>query len=280
MLSYRHGFHAGNFADVHKHIVLTLLVESLLHKDKAFCYLDTHSGSGLYDLDALYSQKNREYAEGIGRLWARNDLPAGTDVFMQAVRAQNTNTNALRYYPGSPLFVHHLLRAQDRMVLNELHSTEAPLLEKCFAGDRQVKVYHQDGYQALKACLPPQERRGLVLIDPAYELHDEYKKVIEGLKLAHGRWSTGIIALWFPVDNRKEIEKFYRRIRDTGIKNILLSEIMVRDDTRHKRLNGSGMIVINPPWKLEEQLKQLSPWLSDVLAQETSEWRVEMLVPE
>jgi 23S rRNA (adenine2030-N6)-methyltransferase len=268
MLSYRHGFHAGNFADVHKHVVLTLLIAALKRKDKGFCYVDTHAGAGRYDLRGEFAGKLREYENGIGRVWLADNLPAELEPYRAAVCPvdQPAGNDALRYYPGSPLIVRRLLRDQDRMVLMELHNTEAPVLAKLFAGDRQVMVHHQDGYQGLKACLPPRARRGLVLIDPAYERADEFERVVAGVEEIQRLWPTGMIAIWYPVQVRAMVTRLHRLLRETGIRKMLLCELLVQPDDVAKRLNGSGMIIINPPWQLDTQLAPVMRWLDQTLA--------------
>ncbi len=267
MLSYRHGFHAGNFADVHKHTVLTLLIEALQRKDKGFCYIDTHAGAGRYDLRGEFAGKLREHEHGIGRLWQAGDVPPELAPYLAAVRAANPSAGkeSMRYYPGSPLIVRSMLRAQDRMVLMELHNTEAPVLAQLFAGDRQVVVHHQDGYQGLKAYVPLQERRGLVFIDPAYELPDEFESVVAGIQETHRRWPTGMIALWYPIQLRTMVTRLHRLLRETRIRKMLLCELLVQPDDVPKRLNGSGMIIINPPWQLDATLATLLRWLDHAL---------------
>ncbi|MDT8383743.1 MAG: 23S rRNA (adenine(2030)-N(6))-methyltransferase RlmJ [Gammaproteobacteria bacterium] len=283
MLSYRHGFHAGNFADVQKHAVLTLLVQALLRKEAPFCYLDTHAGAAVYDLQSALARKTDEYQAGIGRLWERDDTPPEAAAYLAAVRALNheRGENGLRYYPGSPWLVDHLRRAQDRMVLSELHTTEAPLLQEAFAKHRRLAVHHMDGYQALRAFLPPQERRGLVLIDPAYERADEFRRATEALVAAWQRWPTGIFALWYPIARRDALADFYRRLTDSGMRKVLRAELVIaRDDVPH-RLNGSGLIIINPPWQVDGQIRALQDWLWKVLAVDGAGGpRLDWLVPE
>lgn len=278
-MNYRHVFHAGNFADVFKHAVLSLLLKSLHRKDTPFCYLDTHAGAGRYDLDGAAAQKTGEFREGILRLWHAEPLPVLAD-YLAAVRAVNTG-NALRYYPGSPAVAHFFLRPRDRMLLLELQPEECAQLKAQFAGDRRVTVLAQDGYAGLKAFLPPTERRGLVLIDPPYESNDEYARVVGGLRVAHARWGSGTYALWYPVKNRPPVERFHRALVGSGIRKMLLVEFAPYAEDTGFRLNGCGMIVINPPWQLEETLRSLLPGLLDVLRQHPSgHTGVSWLVPE
>lgn len=284
MLSYRHAFHAGNFADVHKHSVLAILVQHLLRKDSAFCYLDSHAAAGRYDLQSAEAKKNGEYHHGIQRLWQqRTGLPEGLTPYLAAIRALNPeeNTASPRYYPGSPRIVRHLLRPQDRMVLTELHPTDFQLLQREFAGDRQVAVHHRDGYQGLKTFLPPRERRGLVMIDPAYERREETEHLLAGLRGAYQRWSQGIFVLWLPITNRGALTAFQRKLEKTGIPKILSCELCVRPPLAARRLNGSCMIIINPPWQVDHAVSELQGWLAEMLAADgQAEQRVHWLVGE
>jgi 23S rRNA (adenine2030-N6)-methyltransferase len=279
MLSYRHAFHAGNHADAFKHLVLTLLVRSLLNKDKPFFYLDTHAGAGRYNLNSEMARKNREYETGIARLWNEAHPPEAVREYLAAVRTTNPGRE-LRWYPGSPRIVRPFLRPKDRMVLCELHPNEAKLLSAEFTGDRQARVENLDGYQALKALLPPPERRGLVHIDPSFELKDERKRLLEAVKEGYRRWATGIFAVWYPIQDRATADDFLNRFKRLGIPKTLVAEFTVLPDQAF-RLNGSGMIVINPPWRLDEQLKGVLPWLWEKLAEERQGgWRVAWLAGE
>ena len=269
MLSYRHIFHAGNFADVHKHAVLTLLIGALRRKDKGFCYLDTHAGAGRYDLYSAAARKNAEFSSGVTRVVQHADVPGALQDYIAALRACNGGAlEPLRYYPGSPRLVRTMLREQDRMVLMELHNNEVQNLREEFAGDRQVGVHHVDGYEGLNAFLPPAERRGLVLIDPAYERRDEYQRAIHGLESGYRKWPSGMFALWYPIDERSRIDALHERLRATGIRKILVAELCIYPDDLAQRLNGSGMVIVNPPWQLDETLRELQPWLWDVLSVE------------
>ena len=280
MLSYRHGFHAGNFADVFKHIVLSLLVRAQLRKDKPFFYLDTHAGAGRYELGSTMAQKNREFAGGIARLWGLAEAPEAARAYLDAVRALNAAPE-LRVYPGSPRIARHFLRAQDRMVLCELHGKEAEHLQAEFAGDRQVATRAGDGYQGLKAFLPPLEKRGLVLIDPPFELKDERARLLEAVAQAHKRFATGVYAIWYPIQDRAAVDWLRRQLVRTGIRNILAAELRIFDEDAPLRLNGSGMVVINPPWRLDEELETLGPWLWQALSPEgQGGFKLDWLVPE
>lgn len=278
-MNYRHVFHAGNFADVFKHIVLSLLLKSLQRKDKAFFYLDTHAGAGRYDLSSEAAQKTGEYQDGIQRLWETAPLPQMED-YLAAVRALNAGRR-LQYYPGSPRIARFFLRPQDRAVLLELQPDEFRHLKAEFGDDRQVMMRHQDGYDGLKAFLPPRERRGLVMIDPPYESDDEYDRVIEGLRLAHERWDSGMYALWYPIKGRPPVDKFHRECRATGIRKMLIAEISPHAEDSALRLNGCGMLLVNPPWKLPETLQSLLPDLLEKLRRHPGgHVRQEWLAPE
>lgn len=264
MLSYRHGYHAGNVGDVLKHAVLALLIESLKKKPAPFAYIETHAGAGRYDLQAAQAEKTGEYKEGIARLWGRADLPEALGPYLSAVAAVNLPGESLHYYPGSPRVARHLLRAQDRMALMELHGSEYPVLKQEFAGDRQVAVHHRDGYEGLKALLPPAEKRGLVLIDPSYEVKTEYAQVAEAVQSAHKRWAGGTIALWYPVLARELTDAFKERFRTSGLRKILDAELTTRPEDS-PGMRGSGMLILNPPWQLDVALEALLPYLAAVL---------------
>lgn len=279
MLSYRHSFHAGNHADVVKHIVQSLILDALKQKDKPFVYHDTHSGVGRYDLTHEWSEKTGEYKQGIARLWHSEQIPPELESYLQAIRGLNRD-GSLRYYPGSPRVARAQIREQDRMVLTELHPSDYPLLEQEFQRDRQVKIFKEDGFKRLKASLPPKERRGLVLIDPPYELAREYRDVVTAIAQSHKRWATGIYAIWYPVVNRADIDDMLVGLEGLGIRRILQIELGVSADSDERGMTASGMIVINPPWKLESQMQQILPYLQEVIAPATGHYKVEWIVPE
>ncbi|EKE6108338.1 TPA: 23S rRNA (adenine(2030)-N(6))-methyltransferase RlmJ [Vibrio cholerae] len=279
MLSYRHSFHAGNHADVLKHIVQSLILNSLQQKEKPFVYHDTHSGVGRYDLTHEWSEKTGEYKQGIARVWQQDNIPAELDSYLDAIRQLNQG-ETLRYYPGSPRVARAHLREQDRMVLTELHPSDYPLLEQEFHRDRQVSIYKEDGFARLKASLPPQERRGLVLIDPPYELAKEYRDVVQAIAQSYKRWATGIYAIWYPVVNRCDIDDMLEGLQGLGIRKILQIELGVAPDTNERGMTASGMIVINPPWTLESQMQTILPFLKQAIAPTTGHYKVEWIVPE
>lgn len=279
MLSYRHSFHAGNHADVLKHIVQSLILSALQQKDKPFVYHDTHSGVGRYDLTHEWSEKTGEFKQGIAKLWEQKELPEEITSYIDAIKQLNEG-NKLRYYPGSPRVAHAHLRPQDRMVLTELHPSDYPLLEQEFHRDRQVSIFKEDGFKRLKASLPPKERRGLVLIDPPYELAHEYNDVVQAVAQSYKRWATGIYAIWYPVVNRCDIDDMLDGLKGLGIRKILQIELGVSPDTNERGMTASGMIVINPPWKLESQMTELLPFLQQTIAPVTGHHKVEWVVPE
>ncbi|MDA5315797.1 23S rRNA (adenine(2030)-N(6))-methyltransferase RlmJ [Vibrio cholerae] len=279
MLSYRHSFHSGNHADVLKHIVQSLILNSLQQKEKPFVYHDTHSGVGRYDLTHEWSEKTGEYKQGIARVWQQDNIPAELDSYLDAIRQLNQG-ETLRYYPGSPRVARAHLREQDRMVLTELHPSDYPLLEQEFHRDRQVSIYKEDGFARLKASLPPQERRGLVLIDPPYELAKEYRDVVRAIAQSYKRWATGIYAIWYPVVNRCDIDDMLEGLQGLEIRKILQIELGVAPDTNERGMTASGMIVINPPWTLESQMQTILPFLKQAIAPATGHYKVEWVVPE
>ncbi|EGQ8390660.1 TPA: 23S rRNA (adenine(2030)-N(6))-methyltransferase RlmJ [Vibrio cholerae] len=279
MLSYRHSFHAGNHADVLKHIVQSLILNSLQQKEKPFVYHDTHSGVGRYDLTHEWSEKTGEYKQGIARVWQQDNIPAELNSYLDAIRQLNQG-ETLRYYPGSPRVARAHLREQDRMVLTELHPSDYPLLEQEFHRDRQVSIYKEDGFARLKASLPPQERRGLVLIDPPYELAKEYRDVVQAIAQSYKRWATGIYAIWYPVVNRCDIDDMVEGLQGLGIRKILQIELGVSPDTNERGMTASGMIVVNPPWTLESQMQTILPFLKQAIAPATGHYKVEWVVPE
>jgi 23S rRNA (adenine2030-N6)-methyltransferase len=280
MLSYRHLFHAGNFADVFKHALLTRLLIALSAKDKPFCYLDTHAGTGRYDLSHAWAQKAREYENGIARIWKAKDAPAALEPYLECVRELNPG-RVLKLYPGSPLIARHFLRGTDRMVLAELNKTDHSELESVFAREKHVAVRLMDGYQALKAYLPPPERRGLVLIDSSFDRAHEFHRIVVALKEAHARWSTGVYAVWYPIMEARAMSDFHAQIARSGMRKVLRLELTVRERGENTFIPGCGMLVVNPPWHFEEEAQSMLPWLAKKLAMsEGAGAAVDWLVPE
>lgn len=282
-MNYRHVYHAGNFADVVKHAVLSRLVEYLKRKDKAFRVIDTHAGIGLYDLSSEQARKTGEWHDGIGRLMDAA-LPAeSADLlapYLDAVRAVNP-AGGIEKYPGSPLIARHLLRKQDRLSAIELHPEDARTLADLFEGDFQTRVTELDGWLALGAHLPPKEKRGLVLVDPPFEIGGEFDRLVDGLKKAHRRWPGGIFALWYPVKDRKAVAAFREGLADSGIPKIMDIEFYIRPPSSEPRLDGTGMVVVNPPYQLESELRTMLPVLNKILAEGAgASWSVEWLAGE
>lgn len=280
MLSYRHAFHAGNFADVLKHWVLIECLEYLKQKEKPFVYYDTHSGPGMYALDSDYAQKNQEFKTGISLLWDRTDLPKGLLQYCDCIRSQNSG-EALRHYPGSPSIAQALMREWDRLTLCELHRTEHELLGRQFAQDKRSEVWNEDGLNRTLKLLPPRERRGIVLIDPSYEMKEDYERVVEFLQAAHRKFAQGVFLLWYPVVDRERIDRLETALIDSGIRNITLFELGIQADTEARGMTSSGMIVINPPWTLKQSIDDGLTYLAKKLEVDGfSALRSEVLVGE
>lgn len=280
MLNYRHSFHAGNYADVLKHSVQSLIIESLKEKEKSFFYLDTHSGMGRYQLHSEYVERNGEYQEGIGLLWQRNALPEELAAYMSVVHNFN-RSGTLRYYPGSPLIARQLLRSQDKIYLTELHPSDFSLLRSEFQKDQRAKVQRANGYQQLKSQLPPPSARGMILIDPSYEIKMDYQKVVKGIQEGYKRFATGSYMLCYSVVIRQQIKRMLKELEATGIRRILQIELAVKPDSDQRGMTASGMIVINPPWKLEQQMYNVLPWLYNVLVPSgIGHYLVNWVVPE
>lgn len=281
MFSYRHSFHAGNHADVLKHIVLMLILENLKLKEKGFYYLDTHSGVGSYRLSSDEAEKTGEYKEGIGRLWEQTDLPEEISRYVNLIKSLNHGGKALRYYAGSPMIAAQLLRPQDRALFTELHPSDYPLLRNNFKEFKNITVKRDDGFQQVKATLPPKERRGLVLIDPPYELKEDYDLVVKAIEEGYKRFATGTYSIWYPVVLRQQTKRIFKGLEASGIRKILKIELAVRPDSDQRGMTASGMIVINPPWTLENQMKAILPYLVKTLVLEgTGNWTVEWITPE
>ena len=280
-MNYRHAFHAGNHADVFKHIVLLGLINALKRKDSAFFVLDTHAGRGSYGLDAAAAKKTQEAEAGI-RLLLKAGLRGNLLIsnYLSAVRASNPG-NKVDTYPGSPLLLANALREQDRLACCELQPDEAAALKTLLGNNAQVGVHERDGYGALAALLPPKEKRGLVLIDPPYEAQlAEFDQIIPAIRAGLTRWPTGMFALWYPIKLRRALQPFYRRAADLPAKSVLLAELQVRPGDSPLRMNGSGMLLINPPWKFNDELATALPLISKVLDEGGGGWRLDWLKAE
>ncbi|MHB1675929.1 MAG: 23S rRNA (adenine(2030)-N(6))-methyltransferase RlmJ [Sulfuriferula sp.] len=269
MLSYRHAFHAGNHADVLKHFIELQLLQYLNQKDKPYWMIDTHAGAGLYALDQAYAAKNAEFADGIARLWQRADLPEALAEYVALVRELNPD-GALKIYPGSPWLAMQCLRQQDQLRLFELHPTDSQLLRQNFpAANRRVRIDAADGFAGLKALLPPQPRRALVLIDPPYEDKQDYQRVPAVLRDALQRFETGTYAVWYPLLQRWESQHFAESLKRLSVKSWLNVTLTVhRPAADGFGMHGSGMFILNPPWTLLGLLRTVMPCLVEVLGQD------------
>lgn len=268
MLSYRHIYHAGNFADVVKHVVLVALLRAITHKPAA-CYVhDTHAGAGIYDLNSEEARRSQESDTGIGRVWQHQDPPAVIQDYLEVIRDMNPGLPAPRFYPGSPAIARSLLRQQDRLLLTELHPRDHAELVRQFRSDKRIAIHKQDAYQGLSAFLPPAEKRGLVLIDPPYERKDEYDRVVAGLKTAYARWRQGIYALWYPIMSRSLQSRFLDACIATGIRKQLHIEFRIAPFNQQRQFTGCGLVLVNPPWKVEETLESCLRWLCEPLQQD------------
>jgi 23S rRNA (adenine2030-N6)-methyltransferase len=278
-VNYRHAFHAGNFADVHKHVVLLALIERLKRKPKPIFYLDTHAGRGWYDLHSVEATKGSEFYDGIGRL--RTHTPQTDEVRRYLESAQLTRESTLDRYPGSPILAMQELQQGDRAVFIEKQLQEASALQQSARTRRGVSIVHGDGYAGLKTYLPPRENRGLVLIDPPYESEREFQEVVRALVFCVQRWPTGVIAIWYPIKAGPEPNRLRATLRASGVRKLLLLELGVRPVDSPLGLNGSGVIVANPPWQFDVEMQPAMRELHRVLAPDgAGEARVEWLVGE
>lgn len=279
MLSYQHIYHAGNFADVQKHALLCQLLAALAHKEKPFFVLDAFAGRGGYDLSSAEAQKLGEFRHGIARIWGAADAPELLRGYLDAVTQYNGGDAQLHRYPGSPWLIRHLLRPQDRMACCELHPAEFEGLRHTIRSERRVQLYKQDAMTGIRAQLPPKERRGLLLIDPSYENKGEYEAVADAVIAASRHWREGIYAIWYPILAAGGHEKLRNRLKRSGIRKILDCSVTI--DSAGEGMFGTGMIVINPPWHLDTQMKQLQPWLWQQLSRNGGgSHAVRWLVPE
>lgn len=269
-MNYRHIYHAGNFADVLKHAVLARLIRYMQNKDRAFRVLDTHAGIGLYDLSSEEAQKTGEWRDGIGRLMEADLSPQANDLlepYLSAVRDLNPH-GAFKLYPGSPKLARMLFRPQDRLSAMELHPADFASLHRLFEGDHHARVTELDGWLALGAHLPPKEKRGIVLVDPPFEDEDEYERLADGLARAYRRFPGGTYCLWYPLKRGAPIAEFHEGLQALGIPKMLCAELVVRSDRAFTGLTGSGLIIVNPPFTLKDELHALLPALKEVLAQD------------
>ncbi|RYV03225.1 23S rRNA (adenine(2030)-N(6))-methyltransferase RlmJ [Shewanella sp. OPT22] len=277
MLSYRHSFHAGNFADVLKHIVQIEILEHLRKKDKAFDYIDTHSGAGLYHLHSENMQKLQEYTNGIAKLDAEQ-FPEVKSYF-EAINSFN-QTDELEFYPGSPAIAKYFLRPQDKGWLFELHPQDFEHLSNNINRNRKVKITKSDGLKGMLGLVPTASRRALILIDPSYEIKTEYQLVVESVIKAYKKFSTATYAIWYPVVDRKNVDLMEKALKESGIKNIQRYELALAEDSSGRGMTSSGMFVINPPWTLQSKMADLLPKLSKSLTGQEHLYQCDILVEE
>lgn len=285
MLSYRHGYHAGNHADVLKHTVLVALLRHMALKDKPFWVVDTHAGAGWYRLSHTFAQKTGEWREGIGRIYGAAHAPPAVADYLGQVRMANgaepggRPTESPTVYPGSPWIARQLLRTDDRLRLFEMHTSDAPTLIDTLRGDRLVRVTAGDGFAGLRASWPPAPRRGLALVDPSYEVKEDYAQVVDAAADALKRFATGILAIWYPRLARRETDTLPARLMRLSPGNWLHAALDVRARSV-QGMYGSGVVVLNPPWTLPETLKPAMTWLCqhlgvDAEASTTLEWQID-----
>lgn len=271
-MNYRHAYHAGNFGDVLKHAVLASIITYLKRKPQPFRIVDVHAGIGRYDLGGIEAGKTGEWEGGIGRLLGREAAPIPERVaailapYLETVRAVN-QPGELDFYPGSPLVARLLMRPEDKLVVNELHPEDRALLEAELGRDKSVKIMGLDAWVAVRALLPPPERRGLVLIDPPYEQPDEMAKAVTAIDDFTKRFATGMLMLWYPIKVSQEPRAMHEAMAARNTLKALIAEVAIRPEVEARGLNGSGLLLINPPWTLREELEVLLPFLADRLAQ-------------
>jgi 23S rRNA (adenine2030-N6)-methyltransferase len=280
-MNYRHAFHAGNFADVFKHIIIARILSHLREKATPFRVIDTHAGEGLYDLSGEEAARTGEWRNGIGRL-SGAPLPAETAAlvapYLAAVRACNRGDEL--HYPGSPVVARHLLRPQDRLIACELEPRAAAALSRHLRGTPSAKVTAIDGWIALNAYVPPRERRGLVIVDPPFEQPDEFVRLADVVAAAYRKWPTGIYLLWYPIKDRGGPDRLIRKLQRTGAEKCLRAEFTVSTPRPDAGLSACGIVVVNPPWTLAVEIQTFAPALIAVLGRDPSRtWLVEDLLP-
>ncbi|STX29063.1 protein involved in catabolism of external DNA [Legionella beliardensis] len=264
MLSYQHGYHAGNFADVVKHLTLCRIVNYMIQKEKPLFYLETHAGSGIYDLNDKKAQKTTEFNTGIAHLWEqRNKLLPLFDPYIKVIKSMNLDNN-LRYYPGSPYLAIASLRPQDRLICTELHPQEFKQLAQLPRLKKRVFFSHMDGIQAMHSLLPPAERRGLIFIDPAYEVKTEYKDIAKAVNAAYHKFATGVYCIWYPILDNRLHTQLVRKIKEDGLKQVLRIEFLL-SNTNQDGMTGCGLLIINPPFKLAEEITTILDYLVTVI---------------
>ena len=279
-MNYRHAFHAGNHADVLKHLVLSRLLALLAKKDAPYAYLDSHAGIGLYDLRGDQASRTGEWLEGIQRVWQADDVPALFDDYLGVIRALNPDRQ-LRYYPGSPEVARELSREQDRVLLNEKHPEDGQLLKANMKYDRRVAVHLGEGWHVPRALLPTAQKRAVLLIDPPFEQADELQRCAQAMKESIARMRQAVVAIWYPIKDQRQLKRFYQDLQGTGAPKLLRVELLVHAaDNADVGLNGSGLAIANPPWGLEDELRSVLPWLGQNLGQTQGGWKLDWLIEE
>ncbi|HMN45208.1 MAG TPA: 23S rRNA (adenine(2030)-N(6))-methyltransferase RlmJ [Povalibacter sp.] len=281
-MNYRHAFHAGNFADVHKHVVLLAILARLTRKPTPLFFLDTHAGRGLYDLHSEDAARGNEWREGAGRLHEARPADADLAAYLQiASEASEKTTRQFRQYAGSPLLALRVLRDTDRVVFVEQQPMEARALEKSLPRRRGMSVITGDGYASLKTYLPPKENRGLVLIDPPYEAEDEFAAVEKALRFGLDRWPNGVFAVWYPIKASGEYRRFHASLQQSGLRKLLLLDFHLKPEDSPLGLNGSGLLIANPPWQLDIAMRETLDELLRLLSPDkTGSVRIEWLAGE
>lgn len=279
-MNYRHAYHAGNHADVLKHLVLSRLLALLAKKDAPYAYLDSHAGIGLYDLRGDQASRTGEWLEGIQRVWQADDVPALFDDYLGVIRALNPD-GQLRYYPGSPEVARELSREQDRLQLNEKHPEDGQLLKANMKYDRRVAVHLGEGWHVPRALLPTAPKRAVLLIDPPFEQADELQRCAQAMKESIARMRQAVVAIWYPIKDQRQLKRFYQDLQGTGAPKLLRVELLVHAaDNADVGLNGSGLAIANPPWGLEDELRSVLPWLGQNLGQTQGGWKLDWLIEE
>ncbi|PCI60804.1 MAG: 23S rRNA (adenine(2030)-N(6))-methyltransferase RlmJ [Gammaproteobacteria bacterium] len=288
MLSYRHAFHAGNFADVLKHSVLTLILDYMTRKEKGFSYIDSHAGAGMYQLSDNYAQKTGEYKQGIAKLINNTDIPEELSGYIALIQQINninssnvkTGSAQLNLYPGSPGIAKQILRRQDNAHLFDLHPTDFNLLTELCQRWKKTFVKQSDGYQGVLALVPPPSRRAVVLIDPPYELKEDYSKAVKTIIKAYQKFATGTYILWYPVVKRALVNNMEQGFINSAVKNVLQVELCLSADTDEYGMTGTGLFIVNPPWQLANQLEVILPYLKDKLGNQQTSFCLQQLINE
>lgn len=264
-MNYRHVYHAGNFADAIKHLILVVLLQALQRKETPFCFLDTHAGIGLYELQSTQTQKKQEYNNGIAKLLSldKNNFPQPLQDYIQIVQKYNVD-NQIDFYPGSSFMADNCMRAQDQLILCELHKEDIQTLKDNFKNAKNVAIHHMDGYLAMKAFLPPKQKRGLVLIDPPFEVTNEFEQIFQALTRALKHWRSGHFMVWYPIKNHDAVNEFYDHIKTLNTENMII-HFSLDEMIEAGKLSSCGILLINPPFQVKETVEAVLPTLSKIL---------------